>query len=95
MKWTPSRLIKRLGEAINNEDSIYYWAAKNDIPVYSPAVTDGSIGDMIFFFSYKNEGFVLDLVQDCIEIDLLETIQNFVIYFLQPRLIFYSYLGTV
>ena len=26
---------------------------------------------------------------------ILETIQNFVIYFLQPRLIFYSYLGTV
>ena len=71
VKWTPSKLIKRLGEAINNEDSIYYWAAKNDIPVYSPAITDGSIGDMIFFFSYKNDGFVLDLVQDCIEIEEL------------------------
>ncbi len=25
----------------------------NDIPVFSPALTDGSIGDMLFFHSYK------------------------------------------
>jgi hypothetical protein len=27
--------------------------AKNNIPVYCPAITDGSIGDMIYFHSYK------------------------------------------
>ena len=59
VKWTPSKLIKRLGERINNEDSIYYWAAKNDIPVYSPAVTDGSIGDMIFFFQLQKRWICL------------------------------------
>ncbi|EDR24093.1 deoxyhypusine synthase, putative [Entamoeba dispar SAW760] len=67
--WTPSKLVHKMGESINNESSIYYWAAKNNIPVFSPAITDGSIGDMIFFFSYKNEGLVLDLVQDVIKID--------------------------
>lgn len=25
--WTPSRVIARLGERINNEDSVYYWYA--------------------------------------------------------------------
>ena len=31
--WTPSTMIKQMGEKIANEDSVYYWAAKNDIPV--------------------------------------------------------------
>ncbi|ELP90790.1 deoxyhypusine synthase, putative [Entamoeba invadens IP1] len=69
VQWTPSKLIKRMGEAINNENSVYYWAAKNDIPVYSPAVTDGSIGDMLFFFGYRHEGFVLDIAQDLIDME--------------------------
>eukprot|EP00744_Colponema_vietnamica_P009126 GILI01013001.1.p1 GENE.GILI01013001.1~~GILI01013001.1.p1 ORF type:complete len:384 (-),score=91.54 GILI01013001.1:399-1499(-) len=69
-KWTPSSLINRLGKEINNPDSIYYWCWKNDIPVYCPAITDGSIGDMIFFHSFKNPGFVLDLVEDVRSIDL-------------------------
>ncbi|XP_034233231.1 probable deoxyhypusine synthase isoform X2 [Thrips palmi] len=62
--WTPSKVIARLGEEINNTDSIYYWAAKNHIPVFSPALTDGSLGDMMFFHSYKNPGLVVDIVSD-------------------------------
>ncbi|KAJ2160130.1 Deoxyhypusine synthase [Coemansia sp. RSA 552] len=62
--WTPSRVIHRLGKEINHPDSIYYWAYKNDIPVYCPALTDGSIGDMLYFHSYRNPGLVIDLVQD-------------------------------
>lgn len=62
--WTPSKLIARLGEKINDTSSIYYWAAKNNIPVFSPALTDGSIGDMMYFHTYKNPGLVLDIIQD-------------------------------
>lgn len=62
--FAPSTLIQLLGERINNEDSIYYWAAKNKIPVFCPALTDGSLGDMIFFHSYKKPGFIVDLVSD-------------------------------
>ena len=57
-------MIARLGREIQDEDSIYYWAWKNGIPVYSPALTDGSIGDMLYFHTYKNPGLVLDLVAD-------------------------------
>lgn len=60
--WTPSKVIARLGEEINNEESIYYWAAKNKIPVFSPALTDGSLGDMMYFHSFKNPGLVVDIV---------------------------------
>lgn len=54
----------RLGERINDESSIYYWAAKNKIPVFSPALTDGSLGDMLYFHSYRNPGLVVDIVSD-------------------------------
>ena len=61
--WTPSKLIARLGEKINDTSSIYYWAAKNNIPVFSPALTDGSVGDMMYFHTYKNPGLILDIIQ--------------------------------
>ena len=61
---TPMEFIWRLGEKINNPKSIYYWCWKNKIPVYCPALLDGSIGDMIFFFSYKHHDFKLDIVSD-------------------------------
>lgn len=61
---TPSEFIKRLGLEIDHPDSVLYWAAKNDIPVFCPALTDGSIGDMLYFHSYKRPGFVLDISRD-------------------------------
>jgi deoxyhypusine synthase len=69
--WTPSKLIHRLGKEINNEDSVYYWAAKNDIPVFCPAITDGGIGDTLFYHSFKNPGLKLDLIEDIQRMDLL------------------------
>lgn len=62
--WTPSKMIDRFGAEIDNEDSVWYWCHKNQIPVFCPAITDGSVGDMMFFHSYKRDGFVCDLVQD-------------------------------
>jgi deoxyhypusine synthase len=62
--WTPSKIIHRFGKEINNPDSVMYWAAFHDIPVFCPALTDGSIGDMIYFHSYKRPGFVVDIAQD-------------------------------
>ena len=41
-----------------------YWAARNNVPVYCPAITDGSVGDMIYFHGYARPGFVVDIAQD-------------------------------
>lgn len=60
----PSDLIKILGKEINNKQSIYYWAQKNNIAVFCPAIMDGSLGDMIYFYKYKNPNFKLDIVED-------------------------------
>eukprot|EP00899_Mesostigma_viride_P015673 jgi/Mesvir1/24106/Mv10828-RA.1 len=62
--WTPSRMIHRFGKEINDPRSVYYWAYQNDIPVFCPGLTDGSIGDMLYFHSIKNPGLVCDIIQD-------------------------------
>ncbi len=61
---TPSELIHELGKEINNPESISYWAYKNNISVFCPAVTDGSMGDMAYFFSYEHPEFKIDIVRD-------------------------------
>ena len=60
--FSPQKIIARMGEKINNEESIYYWCWKNDIPVFCPAFTDGALGDIMYFNSYNNPGFICDLV---------------------------------
>lgn len=62
--WTPSKVIERLGQRINHEDSICHWAAKHNIPIFCPALTDGSLGDMMYFHSFRNPGLVLDIISD-------------------------------
>lgn len=71
--WTPSKVIARLGKEINDETSYLYWAYKNRIPVFCPGLTDGSLGDMLYFHSFKkadpdnpdlNPGLVVDIVGD-------------------------------
>lgn len=59
--WSPSRVIQRLGKEINNESSVYYWAYRNNIPVFCPALTDGSLGDMLYFHTFKTSPQVLDI----------------------------------
>jgi len=60
---TPSEICRRLGE-LGDETSVLYWAAKNRIPVFCPALIDGSIGDMIFFFKSEHPDFKLDVADD-------------------------------
>ena len=52
--WTPSKVIHRLGKEINDERSVCYWAWKNDIPIFSPALTDGSLGDMLYMHTFRS-----------------------------------------
>lgn len=45
-----------------------YWAViwclfQNNIPVFSPALTDGAIGDMFYLFSTENPGLILDIIE--------------------------------
>lgn len=62
--WTAHEIIWKLGEAINDESSVCYWAWKNGIPIYCPALLDGSFGDMVYFFKSKHDDFKIDLVEE-------------------------------
>ena len=62
--WSPCQMISLMGSIINNEDSVLYWAWKNKIPVFCPTITDGAVGDMLYFHSYSQPGLIMDLVQD-------------------------------
>lgn len=65
----PSELIRELGKEINDERSIYYWAYRNGIPAFCPALMDGSFGDMTYFFKKKNKEFRIDMVDDMVRIN--------------------------
>jgi deoxyhypusine synthase len=70
--WTPSKLIHRLGKEIDNKDSVLYWASKNNIPIFCPALTDGSLGDMLYFHSFRAETpLKIDIVEDIRRINTL------------------------
>lgn len=60
----PLDIIWKLGEKINNEKSIYYQAWKNKIPVYCPCISDGALGDNLYFFSLNNPDFKIDFLSD-------------------------------
>jgi len=70
---TPSKLINILGKEIGNtekgKESIYYHCYKNNIPVFCPAIMDGSLGDMIYFFKSKNPDFELEITDDTVELN--------------------------
>ncbi|XP_020792480.1 deoxyhypusine synthase-like [Boleophthalmus pectinirostris] len=76
INWTPSKMIHRLGKEINHPDSVYYWAYRNSIPVFSPALTDGAIGDMCYLFSKKNPGLNLDIIEDFTRLNNLSVAAN-------------------
>ena len=63
--WTPSAVVQRLGEAIGSEQSVCHWAAANRIPVFCPALTDGALGDVLAFHSFRRpDALAVDVVSD-------------------------------
>lgn len=63
-RWTVSELLREIGLRLNDEDSILYQAAKRDVPIFCPAITDGGIGFHLYLFQQKNKDFVIDVVKD-------------------------------
>ncbi|MFH1211383.1 MAG: deoxyhypusine synthase [Candidatus Woesearchaeota archaeon] len=68
---TPSQFISELGKYIDSaemnidkESSYIYWAYKNNIPVFCPAITDGAIGDLLYFQKQSGNNIQIDVVPD-------------------------------
>lgn len=56
-------ITKMIGRYLG-EDSILYWAYKNDIPVIVPGIMDGAVGSQIWMFAQKHADFAPDLISD-------------------------------
>ncbi len=61
-------LCAKLGEYISHgpkrEESVLYWAWKNNIPIFIPAPTDGSVGSQVWIFNQKHPDFTFDIIKD-------------------------------
>jgi deoxyhypusine synthase len=67
-KWSTKDLVWAFGERIekeeNAENSIIYWAWKNQIPVYVPGIIDGAVGSQLWMYYQEHKDFVLDVFKD-------------------------------
>ena len=59
-----TELMKVFGENLNDENSFLYQAAKNNVPIYCPAIVDGAIGFHLFMIKQDHPDFVVDVVND-------------------------------
>jgi len=55
---------KRLENEKNKESSIVYWAYKNKIPIYIPAMTDGAVGFQFWLYYQQHKDFQIDIMKD-------------------------------
>lgn len=53
-----------MGDRIEDESSLLYWAAKNRIPMVVPGLTDGSIGSQLFMHRQRSPDFMIDVLAD-------------------------------
>jgi deoxyhypusine synthase len=63
-KLTVSELLREIGLRLNDERSILYQAAKNNIPIFCPAITDGSFGFQLYLFKDEHKDFDIDVIND-------------------------------
>jgi deoxyhypusine synthase len=63
-----SKLCQEIGKRICNESSILHWAARNNIPVYVPGITDGAVGYQLWLFSQDHD-FKVNLLKDSGELN--------------------------
>ncbi len=57
-------LAREFGERIDDKKSILHWAAKNDIPIYVPGITDGAFGSQLWLFKQQHSDFNVDVLKD-------------------------------
>jgi len=58
------QLAHEFGIRLRDKKSILYWAAKNEIPVYVPGITDGAFGSQLWLFKQQHSDFNVDVMKD-------------------------------
>jgi len=77
-KWSTKDIIWEFGKHLQKEkkkeESIIYWAWKNQIPIIVPGITDGAFGSQLWMYYQEHRNFTLDLLKD--EQDLSDIVFN-------------------
>jgi deoxyhypusine synthase len=63
-RWATSEMLKEIGLMLDDENSFLYQAAKNNVPIFCPAITDGSFGFHLFLFQQDHNDFIIDVLDD-------------------------------
>ncbi len=58
------QLAYEFGARLDDKRSILYWAAKNEVPVYVPGITDGAFGSQLWLFKQQHSDFNVDVMKD-------------------------------
>jgi deoxyhypusine synthase len=63
-RWAPSEMFREIGLMLEDEDSILYQAARRNVPIFCPAITDGAFGFHLYLFQQNHPDFIVDVIQD-------------------------------
>lgn len=63
-RWAVSDLLREIGLILKDENSLLFQAAKNNVPIFCPAITDGALGFHLYLYQQKHKDFIIDVVKD-------------------------------
>ena len=63
-EFSTREIVHEVGSRLDDDSSITYWCAKNEIPMYVPGPTDGSFGSQLWMWRQTHSDFKLDLFRD-------------------------------
>lgn len=63
-RWAVSDMLREIGLMLDDKNSILYQAAKNNVPIFCPAITDGAFGFHLYLFQQEHPDFIVDVVKD-------------------------------
>ncbi len=66
-EFSSTELIKQIGLNLDTEDSFVYHAARNNISIFCPGITDGAVGLQLAFFQQTHPGFKVNELKGAIE----------------------------
>ncbi|NUN11445.1 deoxyhypusine synthase family protein, partial [Candidatus Micrarchaeota archaeon] len=59
-----SEMLKEIGLMLEDESSILHQAARRNVPVFCPSITDGAFGFHLYLFQQEHDDFIIDVVKD-------------------------------
>ncbi|MFB6114016.1 MAG: deoxyhypusine synthase [Halodesulfurarchaeum sp.] len=62
---TPTAFSREIGKRLDDEDSVLYQAAAQDVPVYCPALTDAEVGNFLYYYRQNEDPEVgIEILED-------------------------------